>query len=303
MRLIRPREEAPEIRHHAMQALGNIRDPKTAGAIADSILNDPDDTVKLDAIRALGSVAPTQAQLGVLKPIFKDNRPDPSLRNAAWDVLQSSLDGLTKVQLTDWADHFSGDPQKQIIVRKKLAEKLTADGELKELADVQEQIADNYMELDPPDPESAVASYRPALDFRLGPAAGPGARVQVESLIARYMKALLRSGKYVEAVAFAREMIQKDAGQQRTMGVLIKDEADRLAEGNSIDKLKKAHDLIAQTLKMDPPLPDKYSEPLRQLLDSVDKRIEALNRPPGTGPRSASIPFIPLPDGSLIAIT
>jgi tetratricopeptide (TPR) repeat protein len=249
-------------------------------------ISDPDDGVRLEAIRALKMVSPTPTHVAALRPLLEPgSRLDPSIRDEAWSALQLALPSLTKEQLEIWADHFKGDPLRQIVVRKTLLDQLVAAKDLDAAATTQQQIADSYMELNPPDAESAVPYYRAALEYRQ---ANRGGGPVLAQLVDSNMKALLRSGKYDEAIAFASEMLTKDAGMQRSMGAAIRDAAEQLVASQRPDDLYKAQQLIDKALGMSPPLAEQYLDGLRDVRRKVDQRLAEQGPPPTTGPRSAA---------------
>lgn len=282
LRLLAPREDV-RVRIAALQALGEIRDHNTAVSVIDQI-NDPDDSVVLQAVKTLGNLAPTPDQANALQPLLIGERvrPDPTIKQEALHVLESILPSMSNEQLTNWADKFRGDPRQQIAIRLQLAKVLTAEKELEKLATTQSQIARNYMELQQWD--AAVPFFRAALEYRQG---NKEVGAPVDELIEGYMQATLNNTNFADAVAFAEKALRDDGSKQGRMGSLIRQKVDELAQSNAAEDLKNAVDLISKAKSMNPPLGARYIEELTGLQKLVDDRIAKLNQG-STGPRSAN---------------
>jgi HEAT repeat protein len=295
VQLLHPRE-SPRVKIAALRGLTELRDKNPTDRIVE-LIGDADDTVAIEAVRALRAIGATPEQLEALRPLLEaGNRADPSVNNEAWQTLEPALPELSKELLVRWAGRFGNDPVRQIIVLKALAARLTSDKELEDLADVQQQIADLSMRLRPPDVETAVANYRAALLYRQD---NPGAWPGLPTLRESYLRALLQARRYAEAIAFASETLTRDASQQSSIGRTIRQWVDDLSNSDQPDDLRSAQQLVKQAVAMTPPLAQRYQDDLNALAVKVDTRLAELSAPkspttgqapgtPGTGPRSAS---------------
>ena len=82
------------------------------------------------------------------------------------------------------------------------------------------------------------------------------------------LRAYLRSRRFDEAIAFAREMIERDPGFEQQVGAIVKEEAQRLADQGQIDA---ARSLISTVLRQDPPLLARDRRSRQQLQEQLDK--------------------------------
>ena len=205
-------------------------------------------------------------------------------------VIESSMPQMREVDLSQWAHRFGewNELQRQILVLKQLAAKLTADKKLNDLAVTQQQIADASVVLK--DMESAVTYYKLALDYYLGQNARG---LQLESVINAYQRALLESGKYADAIAFTQQMLAQDPTRQQ-LASAIRAYADSLVQSGKPEDLRKAADLIEQALKMQPPLASQYVSQLEDIRQDINKKLNE-SSPPATGPRSANGSSQPVP--------
>jgi hypothetical protein len=72
------------------------------------------------------------------------------------------------------------------------------------------------------------------------------------------LEARLRTGNYVEAMAYASELLREKVQNQQHVGDAIKKEIDRLVQTGRPDNIAAARDLVNQAMKLDPPLQDPY---------------------------------------------
>lgn len=288
--MLDPRREHKDVRIAVLHALRDLAERPTADTIVGS-LNDGDDDVVQAAIEALGTVAPGPDQLEALRPLLDPaNRRAAAIRDSAWRVIESSMPQMREVDLSQWAHRFGewNELQRQILVLKQLAAKLTADKKLNDLAVTQQQIADASVVLK--DMESAVTYYKLALDYYLGQNARG---LQLESVINAYQRALLESGKYADAIAFTQQMLAQDPTRQQ-LASAIRAYADSLVQSGKPEDLRKAADLIEQALKMQPPLASQYVSQLEDIRQDINKKLNE-SSPPATGPRSANGSSQPVP--------
>ncbi|CAN5429474.1 hypothetical protein BH09PLA1_BH09PLA1_07260 [soil metagenome] len=283
LRLLKPQEDV-RVRIAALQALAEIGDHNTAISVLD-LINDSDDSIVLQAVKTLGNLAPTADQANALQPLLigEKVRADPTIKEEAWHVLESILPSMTREQLTNWAEKFRGDPDRQISIRLQLAKVLTAEKDLDNLARTQSQIARNYMDVNQPD--AAVPFFRAALEYRQG---NREAGAQVDELVEGYMQAALNSGAFADAITFAEKALKNDDGsRQSIVGSLIRGKVEELGQSLSADDLKRAVELIKRAKGMSPPLGPRYGSALDDLQKSIDDRLAKLNQG-STGPGSVN---------------
>jgi HEAT repeat protein len=284
--MLNPNREAKPVRIAALHALAYLGERQTADQITEQ-LKDPDDDIVIEAIGALGSVAPLANQLEALRPLLDPaNRRIPAIRDTAWHVIESSLPQMRDEDLNQWAHRFGTDwkePQRQILVLKSLASSLTASKKLDELATTQQQIADASMLLSPKDLESAVIYYKLALEYYQAQNRG----LELDYLTRAYLSTLLESGKFSEAINFTQTTLARDPVRQPQMASAIRAHADTLVQNGGQEDLRRAGELIDLALKMQPPLANQYLGQLQDKREEINKKLSE-SPPPTTGPRSAT---------------
>jgi len=283
--LLRPRETVA-VRRAALKALGDLHDPNSVDLVINS-LEDPDASVRLEAVEALGKVGSFEQAQALYRRLTSEET-DSSVRERAWRVLESMLPKAPKDQLPIWADRFSAEPSRRLIILKTLAEKQQKDKEDEGLAYTRQNIGQTLMALN--QPAEASNYFRDALDY--WKTAGRE-RMVMEGLIKQLLDSLLRARQYSQAAQFSSRLIKDDTGQQQTVGPALRDEAKRLQDGND---LKGAIELITEAKKMDPPLSPTYYHDLEDIESEVRRRLAA-EQPRSAGPRSAwSSAPVPLTD-------
>ncbi len=272
--------ESREVRRSALKALGELREPKVAEAIINS-LEDPDNTVRLEAVEALGKIGTFEHAEMLYRSLNPNLEPDPSVRQRAWAVMTGLFPSAPQEQLADWADRLKDDPERRLVVLKALADK-QQQGKLEErLAYTRENIGHLLLTLK--QPTEAVVYLKQALEYWNTHEAPP---IVLQRLIALEMKALLNAKQYAEAAQFGSRLLKNDASQQQTVFVAFREEAQQLQKDKD---LKSALSLIAESKKMDPPLSPRFARDLQDI-ESEIRRQMGETRPvgePGAGPQSA----------------
>jgi hypothetical protein len=274
--LVGPREPQP-VRLAALRALGQLGRPGGQTWPADIIvdaLSDPDDAIRLQAIRALRTTADfshAERLYEQLKPVPGTN---PALREEAWGVLRNLFEEADKQTLNFWADRrFREEPERRIEILKVLAKRLTADKDLPQLATVQQNIGEDLMKLAAAaaragDAEAARKQaglansyFTLALDFYRS--RNPNDQdMTTSALIQMKMDALLATTDYDEAAKFAAGCIANNQQNQDLTGPKLRNEVDRLrSERRAADALR----LIAAIDQMNPPLASKFSDFIHQI--------------------------------------
>jgi HEAT repeat protein len=270
---------SPAVRRAMLIAIGALNDPKSADMIVVS-LDDRSPEVVEQAIQSLKE-NPRAAD-------FVDNvgrllQPDPALgptvSDAAWDFMQAVFPSLSEGQLETWAQRLKGDPSRQLFALQALASKQVEQKELDRLAVTDFAIGEDYMALK--QWGAAAASYDAALTIYDGLPNLNNQQAEVQSLIGRYMDALLNDANYAKAVRLAADRIKRDPGEQHTMGAKIYGKAQELADTGKRDNLLGAQQLIDLATRMASQLDDKHQTMLNDLGAQLKKRTST---PDGAGP-------------------
>jgi HEAT repeat protein len=252
--------ETVSVRRAALRALGALGDPRSQDLIIQNALDDPNKDIRLAAVNALGSTATFAAAEALYRHLQPSNEPDERVRAAAWRVLESLFPSASKEQLALWPDRFNNDPQRQLAVLKALAGLYTRGDDADRLAFVQQNLGAVLMKLN--QPAEAAGYFDKALQHWIA----EGNNMLTQGLIRQNIEALLRSGQYEQAITFASDMIRRNLSDQQTMGIAIRDQAQRLADAGDKPNLQR---LVAATKKMDPPLDSNYTSQLQVIESGV----------------------------------
>lgn len=281
--------DAVAVRCAALRALGQLGKPNGQTWPADLIagsLSDPDETVRLEAVKALR----TTADFGYAEAVYQRTSRQTSetsdkVRAEAWVVLQGLFpDEKASVKdLNYWADRFKDDPGRRIVVLQVLAKRLA--GQPDPLASVQMNIGQELMRLSERASENGDAEVARAraveADFYIEPALRylrskhPNDQdMTTGDLVQKRIKALLAAKRFDDAAAFAAGSIAISPSNQESMGPQLRNTVERLSKSNPEEALR----LISAIDKMDPKLADQFLDPI--------KRIEQQIRGGNTEPRS-----------------
>ncbi len=268
--------EVPKVRRSLLWAAGMLKLPDLADPIA-QCLSDPDPTVRLAAIKALGQTANSFNQQRQLADLIDPARESTAeVREAAWNVLSELFKLAQDNQLEPFVMRFKA-PEKadeatrrdaatrRLVVLRILRDRARGASKADELAGYEQQIGDAA--IDAGFYDEAVTSLRAALQIAVQRKQGPREEFVSETLI----RALLRGRKYSEAVKFFQEQIKKDMRFQTALSSEIRLEAERLNESKDLGAAKQ---LIGLALASTPPLQDNQ----RQLLESLDRKIDNRTR-------------------------
>ena len=258
--------EPNDVHRAALRGLGNLDDPNADEAIAGS-LSDPDPGVRLEAARALKNVASFAQAEQLYRMLDPNEERDPEVRDAVWQALRRLLHTGTVQQLNGWPDRFRNDLDKQLEALIALREALAKTGDGLQLAYTDQNVGAALMKLTPPRADEAVDAFQKALDYWRGPGANQaGGSMALDDLVGQMLKALLAAKRYPAAASFAAQQIAINDQFQEIVGPRLRDEADQLHAKNQ-DPL--ALQLIAECLKMSPPLDTRYQGVLQQLRDEI----------------------------------
>lgn len=276
--------ETPRVRRSLASALGEMGDPKLANTIV-ALFDDPDATVVLEAVRSLGkqNAVSSFEYAEKLYKLFEHGSTRPKeVQEEAWAVLSSLLPQAPDNQLPMWAERFRDDPRRRIIVLLQLADRAQKTNIADDIAARRQQIGDAYTDLG--DPAGALQYYLDALaHFE-----AVGNSGQAETLSENYMKSLLDARQYAEALAFYTKQVKSNPGYVGILGPKIRLKADTLVESGEFDNAQR---LIDAALKIQPPLPDRFTQPLQELIAVIKKRQnqQNYNHYPENEPQNAAL--------------
>lgn len=277
-RLLRP-EESARVRKAALRGLAELRDPRAADTIANSLLlDDADPSVRLRAVEALGSTATFAHAQRLWERMNPANEPDAAVRKAAWTALQSLFPNAPLEQLAQWADRFRDQPEQRLTVLLAMRDSLVRNRDEDQLAVIRQNIGETLLKLSRPD--EAAQYFKMSLDYYR---AREVRDMVTEGLVRQYMDALLGSKKYQDACQFAADSIRANSDDQPTMGSKIRVEVERLRDSGNVDD---ALALIEQASKMNPPLDSRYMNQLDSIRDDLRRRGDPTDAT--LAPRSAA---------------
>jgi HEAT repeat protein len=272
------RGEGEQVRRLALRGMGELKNPQYAAIIVTSSLNDNSDQIRLEAVQALAKNPALPDYAETLRP-FLDPQQERSeqVRDAAWTAIQSALPALPKAQLVVWTERLKKDPEKRILALLALADRELQDRDEDDLASTRLDIGTVYMQLR----EYARAANYFGLALEYKKAHGmPG--VVITNLIEQRLKALLGARDYAGAASFAAQVIAEAQSNQQSVGPIIRDEAQRLADSG---ESKAASELIGQAKLMKPPLADRYVDELQKVEQKLGAQNNAVR---GGGPTSST---------------
>ncbi len=241
--------ESTVVRRTVLRGMGELRDSAYADVILDRLVNDPDDTIRLEAARALTYTALPDHAISLYPRLEPETEPNGDIREAVWRVLQTLFPQMNDAQLRNAVGRFAREPQRQVFPQQALRDLLIASGRETDLAYARQKLGEIYMNLG--QPERAVAEFQAALDFW----ATQGRGMESETLMRQLLQARLSARQYREAARFGASLLENDTGKQELVGPLIRDEADRLV---SAGRHRDALALITEAEQMKPPLASRY---------------------------------------------
>lgn len=253
------------VRWAALRALGEIGEAKSGDTIA-GYLEDRENGVRLEALRALGNLKTASGSRETsaadhAEEIYKRMDPafetDPSVREQAWAVLQPAFLGIALEQLPTWADRFEKDPARRIIVLRAMVDRYNRPQDADPLAAARQRLGMALMDAN--QPAEAAKAFKPALDYWR--VKNPEHMV-TEQLVEQYLKSLLYSRQYAEAVSLAGELVKTRISYQQTAGASFRTELDRLRQ---TARNPECLALIEQIRKMAPPLAPLYQEAINTI--------------------------------------
>jgi len=270
-RLLDP-NESRGVRRAALQGLSALGE-RSADLIANELLPnvEPDPSVRQAAAIALGTVGSFNYAKQLDNSSREQYEPAKEVREAAWKAFQSLLPAASTStrDLANWAEIFrqSKEFDREVIVRKELARKYQAAGDVQSLAVERQRIGEIYLHLKPPQYGDAVPYLREALNYWEGAQAQP---TIVAQLVRELEDSLLRSGQYRDAVQFGEQEMARDPSNQDVIGPAVRNVAEDLIGRSDPASDRSAADLIGQALEMkNPPLDPRFVGRLKELKDGL----------------------------------
>jgi HEAT repeat protein len=251
------------VRRWAIHGLSELKDANSLDLVINS-LDDTDASVRLEAVSALANVGTFENGDLLYHRMNPTEEPDSSVRDQAWQVLSTLLAAAPAQQLSTWADRFSDDPAKRVVVLKILADKQAQNHADDDLAYTRQNIGETLIKLN--QPADASDYFRQALDYW----SKKNEERFTAGLTRQLINALLRAHEYTDAVQFGGSLIQSDRGQQMTVGPAIRTEAERLRDTGD---LQSALVLIDEAKKMQPGLDPRYAHDLDDIAADVRKKM------------------------------
>ena len=282
--------ESTGVRYAALKGIGELGEARAADTIA-RYLDDPEGSVRLAAVTALGNTSAAEYADTLFAHLYPPKEDDPSVRDEVWKTLSSIFPQMPTDRLQIWATRFkeNGDSERRLLVLKDLAEKYLKQKDLEQLAITQQNIGETCMTLGKQ--SDAIASFseaatyfKLALDYWNQHQARA---IVMAQLVEQYLSALLRSRQYPEAARFGEQLIGEDPNNQQTVGPGIRAETERLLKDAKDSDLANARLLIAEALKMKPPLAPRYADELSRIDDDVKRQRaerDRIGRPTTTAP-------------------
>jgi HEAT repeat protein len=273
-RLLDP-NEPPRVRQRALSGLAGLGE-QSGDIIAHELdpNTEPDPSVRETAAISLGKVG----SFTYAKQLDTSSRPqyEPAkeVREAAWKAFQSLLPAASTHDLANWGEIFhrqANEPDHEAVVRKELARKYQAAGDLQSRAVEQQRIGEIYLlRLKPPQYSDAVPYLQEALKYWEEVPAVQRQPSIVVQLVRELMDSLLRSGQYRDAIQFGEKEITRDASNQDVIGAAIRNVAEELVGKSDPASDKAAGDLINQALDMkNPALDARFAGRLKELKDGL----------------------------------
>jgi HEAT repeat protein len=261
---------SPNTRNSAIRALAAMDAPQNLKAdiavrLSDSLRNEPDKGVRLEAAKALGIVG-SPAQAEALYKAMGTDESDESVREAAWKSLSSLFDQFDVTTLSFWAEQsFPNSPDKRLTAYLALNKKLIPLGapQAQTLANTQQAIGALYLDPKIDKPDEAIPYLLGALNYWSGKPGGV-----VNSIQDLCIQAYLHSKQYKAAVQFAAEQINKNAQNTDAMGGAILQEVNRL---NRANQLQPALALLAEAKTL--PIKGFYLDQFNDREKDIKSRI------------------------------
>jgi HEAT repeat protein len=276
--LISP-SETVAVRIDALHGMGNLKNPDVGQTIGNNYLEDPNPDIRLAAVQAVGTVPQPLLIDRLLQRMQND--PEPAVRTAIWQDLQSWLKSLADSDLSTLAEGLKHiDPIKELQVRLALRDQLAQENQAAPnsrtaiaLATQEEDIGDLMMAQNQPD--TAIAQYQAALDFWK---TNQGTFDVKDRLTGDVVRAMLAAKRWNDAAEFTSAVIKQYrsdpdmAPTQETVSKEFKLAAEALRDSNKPTAATDAEALKIAVSKMEPPLVAPYLDFTRGAILAIEQK-------------------------------
>lgn len=284
--LLRPRE-TPRVRRSAVKALARFGQD-LADAVA-RCLTDSDPSVRLEAAQALARIGRPDDITSLSQRLAESIEPDISVREAAWQAIETILPDASADRLRSVAAIFSGntdqDRTRRLAVLMQLQAKYLAANDPQKLAEARQDIGETYMSFSPQQAGEAVNYFKLALDDYRATSSAVGVERMTDALLDAY----LRANRFDDAMKFGSEAIAAQPGHAEIVADRIRLYAQSL---NQNREDAAALELIAKSENLQPKLADRVRNDLAEIEKEIRRREvdgvrNAATAP--TGPRGSAV--------------
>ncbi len=263
-------DQNPLVRIGSLRGLSIIGDPDSASALLRR-LDDPDRSVRMEAIKALGQTAGFEHANEIGKHLSEEREPDADVRDRVWEVLAKLCEKGSVTELKRLVAQFTppnGRTDTAVLRNRRLAiqtiieAKLVDAGRDEDLAIHRQNLGETLALLEKYD--EAAVKFREAADYWLAAKRRPDI---VDHLVLQLMETLLRAGKYADAAKFATDALDQNPAYLPNVWRPIQKETERLQKVNNEDG---ALALIAECKKI--PLGNINIQQLTDIENTIKKR-------------------------------
>jgi HEAT repeat protein len=297
-RTLLSKDEPLGVRAYALVGLGNLPNSAPfAGEIARQLDDMDSFQMRLAAIQALRHPPFSPIPISYITKLLNMMNGDPNdqVRAAAWDELQfwATLPEMDETGMSSLADGLKLQPANELLIRKKLCDRLTQDMQnganasenhsaAKDLAEEQQTVGDLQMSPAINHPEEAAESYRAALEYWKSNQGGAGV---IDRLSGNITHALLAAKRWDDAATFAA-VIVKQYGKNpdlmvtsETVGREFISAVQNLEDSSDPSSYADATAILDALQKMDPPLPGDFPDQLSSLRSAIEAKHAASSKP------------------------
>jgi hypothetical protein len=282
--------EYPEVRANALIGLGNMPDADRYAHLIASHLQDPEPAMRLAALRALHLPGNSSNYIDPLLKLMNTDASDAVRRGAWQDLLSwSQSPDADENSLIALADGLNGDPTKELMIRKRIAERLKQDIQsaasedarravAQQLAEQQQDMGDLLSNPAIDDQAGAAAQYQAALDFWK---TNHGSTDVIKLLCRHIVDSLLAAKQWDQAAEFAAGIIKEYGNDPATQTVATEfiSTANTLDESSDPNAYSDAMAMMDAVQKMNPPLPSDYADQLSNRRQAMEAKHNAATRP------------------------
>jgi HEAT repeat protein len=296
-RTLLSRDEPLGVRANALVGLGNLPNSAPFAGEIGRHLDDDAFQMRLAAIQALRHPPFSPIPILYITKLLNMMNEDPNdqVRAAAWDELQywAQLPDMDEPGISTLADGLKTQPANELLIRKKLCDRLALDVQnganaagnhsaAKELAEEQQTVGDLQMSSAINQPKEAADAYRAALDFWKSNQGRPDV---INRLCRDIVDALLAAKRWDDAAAFAAGIVKTYGTDpnlrvtSETVGREFVSMVQNLEDSSDPGSYTDATALLDALQKMDPPLPADFPDQLASLRSAIEAKHAASSKP------------------------